>query len=513
MRLIGVDVGTSSCKAALFDFEGNLKAIAGTEYTTDTSKPGAVELHPEKVWGALVNTFRTLLRDQNKQGEEYVIGFSVLGDALIPVGRCMEPLYPAILSSDTRSSRYVEQIERAWDRRRLYTVTGRFPHTMGVLNRILWIKETLPEVFAKASMFLDYQSWILTRLGFTPVTDYSSANGTFFFDVRKKEYVMELLAWVGVTKEQVPEVKASGSFLGELDSSGLQELGFGTKDKASVVLGALDQVCNAIGSGTMKPNDIVCGTGTVECTATVLPSTVDENLLYENNLIIGNGALPEQYVTFTFLWTGGGLLRWYRDNFGHKAVEVARNLGRSPYEILLGQEARISDVFVLPHWAGSGTPDWDSTSKGAILGLSLSSTNQSVVNGLLEGVTFDLKYNLEVLQEVGFKISALKATGGGARSDKWLQLKADVLNITIQTITCEESGCLGAAMLAGHGQGVFSLETDVHKMVTIKQEYHPDKARNYLYTEKYDLLYHRLYPRLREINSLIDDFNSQTKRD
>lgn len=509
MYLIGVDVGTSSCKAILFDLNGNIIESASSEYTVNTRRPGWVELYPDRVWNAIIKTFHSLMKGRRQTtGNRYFLAFSVLGDALIPVNTGNEVLYPAILSADTRSKEYISLIENTFGRQHIYSLTGRFPHTMTVMNRLLWMRDHLPAIFNAAHMFLDFHSWILTRLGFPAVTDYPSANGTLFFDIYRKEYITHILDWIGVSKEQFPEPTQSGTELGFLNTTYLAELGFNKLDKVSVVLGAMDQLCNALGAGSIKTNDIVCGTGTVECTTTVLPNSINKPAFYKNNFIISNSALPNQYVTFTFLWTGGGLLRWFKDNFAEKEVEWGRQLDKSPYEILLGGDRKISDLFVLPYWAGSGTPNWDSTAKGAVLGLSLSTTKQSLVNGLLEGITFDLRHNLEYLGHLGFHLPALKVTGGGARSEKWLQLKADILGVRIQMLKCEEAGCLGAAILAGFGGGLYPLHSAVSKMVSIKREFNPDDQKHHVYSQKYTLLYKNIFPHLVKINSLLHEFNS-----
>ena len=272
-------------------------------------------------------------------------------------------------------------------------------------------------------------------------------------------------------------------------------------------LGAMDQLCNALGTGTVSPGDSSCSTGTVECATIILPEKITNGDLFNHHFIKVPTAIEDQFANMTVLWTGGGSLKWFRNNFCQQEIKKAKAEKIDEYNLITAGERPISDVFFLPHLAGSGTPWWDSLSKGAFVGLSLASTKKQMADAVMEGVTFNLNVSLEALEKLGLEKKRFAVIGGGSKSEKWNQLKADILKRKVVSMIYKEGGSLGAFVLAGYGVGLFDDMAKIDKeRAKIEQEYCPQKQKNYLYNKKYEI-FKEIYPALRDTNHKISDLD------
>jgi xylulokinase len=268
----------------------------------------------------------------------------------------------------------------------------------------------------------------------------------------------------------------------------------------------MDQICNALGTGTILPNQMVCSIGTVEATTTILPDDIDKEQLFTGNYYRSVSVFPEQFVTFSFLWAGGGSLRWYRDTLGYhekwreKSIESNRN---NSYEVLIGEKIKPSKEIFLPYLSGTGPPFWDSLARGAFLGLNLASNEQNFVDAILEGVSYDLRYNLEQLQKAGINVEKICVVGGGSKSSKWLQIKSDIVKKPLLRLERQEGGSLGAALLAGYGVGLFDSLVEIAKHVNkIDKVFYPSGKYEKIYDTKYEI-FKESYVKLKDINNKI----------
>jgi len=222
--------------------------------------------------------------------------------------------------------------------------------------------------------------------------------------------------------------------------------------------------------------------------------------LREGGISVYRHVVPGLYVAMTLNHSGGLLLRWFRDTFCQAELEEARRIGRDAYDLLLaGSPHGPTDLMVLPHLAGSGTPTLDTSSRGAILGLSFATDRSSLAKAILEGLTFELRINLDLLRDCGIAIDELRAVGGGARSPLWLGLKADICGVPLRVPRVTEAACLGAAMLAGVACGVYrDLDTAVNSTVRLDQHIVPDSQSRTAYATRFEI-YRQLYPALKNL--------------
>jgi xylulokinase len=271
----------------------------------------------------------------------------------------------------------------------------------------------------------------------------------------------------------------------------------GVDREVLLVSGGHDQACAALGSGVIEPGLAMVSTGTAEVVEVAMASPALDPALRRGNISVYRHVVPGLYLAMTLNHSGGLLLRWFRDTFCALEKEQAHATSQDAYDLILaGAPTGPTPLMVLPHFAGSGTPWLDTTSRGAILGLSFSTDLATVAKAILEGLTFELRINLDLLAGAGVEIGALHAVGGGARSALWLQLKADICRTPLLAPRVTEAACLGAALLAGIGAGCYR---DAHEAVATvvkwraRLEPSPEMAAAYdaryqLYTQLYPLL-------------------------
>ena len=499
LALIGLDVGTTGCKCTIFDAEGNICSYAYREYNIISPGTGLFELNPEEVWDAVRFVIGTSVKKH--RGEEVTaLCISSFGESAVPVDRQGKVLYNSILYTDTRGSLQCEQLKYAMGLQNIMELTGVHAHPMYTINKVKWFKDNMPEIYKATWKFMLFEDFILFRLGNTAVIDYSLASRTMAFNVTKKAWEDTIFNAAGIDRDIFSCVAASGTIIGTVSREIADELGLPAGVK--LVTGGHDQVCAAIGGGIIKEGRAIDGIGTVECITPAFDSPVVNKYMLDNNFACVPHAKEGMYVTYAFNFTGGSLLKWYRNNFAVAEMLEAQKSGENAYSILDSKAAKQpTDILVLPHFSGAGTPYMDIAAKGAIIGLSFDVTPGQLYRALLEGVTYEMMYNMECLGRAGVIINELRAVGGGAKSELWLQLKADILGKKVVTLNIDEAGTLGTAILAGTATGVYkSIEEAVDVLVKIKKEFVPDKKNHEIYLGNYEK-YKKIYSRVKEIIS------------
>jgi xylulokinase len=248
----------------------------------------------------------------------------------------------------------------------------------------------------------------------------------------------------------------------------------------------------------------VDGLGTVECVTVGLNQPTTDKRLLAGKIPCFPHVVDGMYAVIGYNYTGGILLRWFRDNFCAAEVEEARRRNVDPYELITAQAAAgPSSVLILTHFTGAGTPYLDADSKGAIIGLTLATKKADLIKAIIDSVTYEIALNIEMMANAGIVIKELRATGGGAKSKLWLQTKADITGLPVLTLNVSEGGCLATAMLAGVGVGKFkSIREAARQLVHVKDRCEPNPALHKQYREMYEL-HKRLYPAISPISHRI----------
>ncbi|MGZ8525055.1 MAG: FGGY-family carbohydrate kinase [Chitinophagaceae bacterium] len=487
MSLLGIDLGTTGIKCAAYDEEGKMLCKTYREYQLCMPKKGVAELDQNLVIDSLfenikeLNSFEAVLKDPVE-----ALSISVSGDDCMPIDKSGEPLYNAIMSMDTRGYKENEWINKIIGAKEIYRVTGQPPSNLYPLNKLIWFKQNKPELFEKIYKFLCWEEFIFMKLGAEPVSDYSVACRTLAFDLLKKQYSEKILMKTGIDINLFPKAVLSGTAIGSVDKRLGSILGF--KNAIKIVTGGFDQICAALGSGVVQDGMASIGTGTMELMQICFKKPATDSRMMNYGYPFCNHALDNLFITMSINYCGGVIFKWYRDNFSQTEREYAEKKNLKLYDVImdLALKSRFPVQF-LPYFEGSQTPRNNPDVTGAIFGMTLRTKREDIIKGMFEGITFDLRLNIEKMEQTGIKISTLRATGGGARSDTWLQIKADVTGKLIQKIDIDESGCMAVAALAGYGIGKFNSVPEVlKKWVKIGKEFEPDMKKNREYKAKYE---------------------------
>ena len=479
--LLGLDVGTSGCKAVLFDEEGRAVAGASRSYPLICRYPGWMELDTDKV---LSSCFAVLAECTEGRPVE-AIAVSSQGEAVIPVGRDGQPLYNAIVTFDTRNTAEHEWLLEHTDIARRTAQTGRPVHPMFSLPKLLWLKRNVPRFGERIWKVMCFGDYVAFRLGAPPVMDDSLASRTMAFDIRKKAWIWELIEQCGLPYASFPEVSSCGALVGQVapDTACLPR---GTK----IVTGAHDQACCALGVGVVKSDVAMDSLGTTESILCVSDAAVASEPIRENNFPCDAYALDGMYAYLGFLSCSGLALRWFKD-------DVLQFAGA--YEQLeCGTCPQPTGLYFVPHLAGSGSPWLDFEARGVFAGLTAATGRVQMYQAIMEGVAFESRLNMERMVQCGLNLNEIRCIGGGTRSERWMQIKANITGRSLYTVDVQEAGCLGAALLAGLGAGVYHGVDDISVAQPVRV-YEPILD----ISEQYDVFYGKYKQLYQAIRSII----------
>ena len=492
MRIGGLDVGTTGVKLAVYDETGRAKGVYYREYAARAGL-GRHEMD----FGALREEIFSLLREAVREGELDALGVTSFGETFAMLDGEDRILAPSLLYTDPRGEEETRRIGEALGRERYARITGVAPHPMYSIGKLLYRKEEDPARFSRVTKILLGQDFVVYVLTGKRRIDRSLAARTGAFDIEKKTWSREILEIAGIDAALFSEPVETGSVAGELLPA-IRDL-IGAKKSFPVVSGAHDQVAAMIGSSVFGDGRVMDGTGTVECIPLVLKEKPEDPAFYEK----GYSAVPYLgigYACYAFSFTGGAMLKWFRDNFAEKEKDVAAEKGESVYALLdQAVSKEPSGLLVLPHFAGAATPYMDTSARAAVVGMTLETGKADLYRALMEGTSYEMRLNFDALKPYVRGVRELRATGGGAKSDLWLSIKADVLGVRIAALACDEVGAAGTAALAGRAVGIYpSLQEITAAMAPVRKFFLPDESRK----KAYDALYRRYTGLYRAVRSL-----------
>jgi len=498
MSLIGLDIGTTGCKAIVFARDGRILGQARHEYGISAPYPGWAEQDAEEVWRLAWDALRQAVAGA-KNDRPVALAISCQGESVMPVDREGIALRPAILGMDTRTVPENEWLDREFGAGALFEHTGMPVHTINTLPKMLWLKRHEPEIWREAHQFLLYEDFFLRRLGGMAVVSACLASRTQMMDLATGDWADDLLAECGIERSRLSVLASTqGNVAGVMRQDLAEDLGI--DGEVLLVAGGHDQACAALGGGVVKPGLAMVSTGTAEVVEVAMETPAIDPALRQGNISVYRHVVPGLFLAMTLNHSGGLLLRWYRDTFCETEMARARESGQDAYDVILANApAGPTQLMVLPHFSGSGTPWLDTESKGAVLGMTFGTDRATLAKAILEGLTFELRINLDLLRSSGIGIGTLHAVGGGARSPLWLQLKADICQVPLSVPKVTEAACLGAALLAGVGAGVYvDAETAVNAAVQWQSRIEPKDESVARYDCRY-ALYREVYPLLADL--------------
>jgi xylulokinase len=501
MSILGLDIGTTGAKAVAFrEDTGARITSAYREYDLRSPRPGQLELDPHDVLGAIREvTARVSL--ETRGDPVRALGSSTLGEAAVPVDARGKPVGNAIVGFDSRGQEEELDFRQRISSEEVFSITGHGINSSHTLFKILWRRDHDPETFAQAAKFLCFGDFTVASLGLTPRMDHSLAARTLCFDIHARRWSSRILDAAGLAADLLPEPVAPGEAVGTIGAAAAKE--FGLPVGAVVGGGLHDQPAGILGSGT-RPGESMLATGTVICLGVRLRGKPRGTAMAANNLCYYPTAGDEQYVSIAFNFTGGSLMKWYRDHLAGPELEEAARLGADPYDaITAGLPERPTGLLVLPHFTTTGTPWLDPRALGAILGLRLTTTRKEIVKAIMEGLLYEIRLNAELLRAAGVEIDLYKAIGGASRSRVWMQVAADVLGRPVAITSVTEGAALGAALMGARAAGIAgtdaALEEIVRRAASVEATLDPRPEHARAYDERF-AVYRDLYPRTRDLS-------------
>ncbi|WP_302326648.1 xylulokinase [Enterocloster lavalensis] len=482
--LMGIDLGTSSVKVLLIDSSGIILGVRANSYEIQSRHPGWAEQDMDLLWEATASTIKELLTGTGIDPIQIKgIGLSGQMHGLVLLNRERQLIRPAIIWIDQRSASYLEAMSRSEIYRQFQEITLNTPGTGFYVSSLLWLKEQEPENYRKIWKALLPKDYIRYRLCGKIGTEETDASGTLIFDTSKRLWARDLAERVGIDSQIFPDCYTSCETAGTVTLQCARATGLAPG--TPVMFGGGDQPMQAVGNGIISPGTVCANIGT----GSQLSCVVDRPLF------------DKAYRTNTFchvqgMWTimgaslnGGIALNWLRDNFfqGNGYASLNRYIDDVP--------AGSDGLIFLPYLAGERSPHMDSKARAIFFGLTLRHNYKHFARAVMEGITFSLREAMEIFLELGISCEKVVASGGGAKSRSWLQIQADILGKEIYTSRCTQEACLGAAIIAGVGAGIYSsLKEACDQLVLFKDEIvYPQDKNCQVYEEQFRK-YRQLYP-------------------
>ncbi len=489
--LLGIDIGTSSVKALLFDPDtSHTLAVAGQEYPIHKPTPDRAEQDAEDWWRATVIVIRRVVASVQRN-DVSAIGFcgQMHGGVLLDANR--RPVHPAIIWADQRSGEVCKTLIETIGAERFASIAGTLPAAGFMIATLSWLAQNEPHTLDKTQQFILPKDYVRLHMTEQIATDVSDAAATAAFDISQKQWSTELIQAAGLPEAIFPPVLASSAIAGYLTTKAADELGLAAD--IPVIVGCADQPAQAIGSGLIAPGLASVTTGSGGQVNVPLQPT--NGVPTDARLHVFNHAVPGMYYVLGAILSAGLALRWLRNLVGLQNVPEA-------YTILSAEAATLAPgadgLIFLPYLSGERTPHMDTFARGCFVGLSYHHGRAHLARAVMEGVAFALRQALEISLSLSRPVGSIIAAGGGAESEVWLQIQTDIFGLPLKKSLLSEQTCIGAALLAGVGIGYYRDFEDACSRVI---RYGTPTEVNTAHQARYNALYEQyltLYPQLRK---------------
>ncbi|MEP7294016.1 MAG: xylulokinase [Chloroflexota bacterium] len=490
--LLGIDIGTSSVKAVLFDPDTiGVAAVAQQEYPIHKPAPDRAEQNPDDWWKATIEVVR---RVTERAGRNDVIAIGLCGQmhGTVMLDAANQPIHPAIIWADQRSAAECDDLIALLGAERYAAIAGTLPATGFMAATLLWLRKHDPALLDRIRTVLLPKDYVRLKLTGSLATDPSDAAATALFDIRVKRWSAEIIGGMGLPHSIFPHVLDSQALAGELSAKAAAALGL--PGGIPVVVGSADQPAQGIGNGIVAPGKAAIS---VSSGGQVVTPLIPQGKVIPTDprLHVFNHAIPGMWYILGAILSAGLSLRWLRH------ISGMDELGSAAYERFSAEAATVkpgaNGLIFLPYLTGERTPHMDAQARGGLIGLSAYHERAHLARAVMEGVAFALRQALEISIELGGQVESVVATGGGMESAVWRQILADTLGLPLQKSLLSEQTAVGAALLAGVGIGIYSTFEDAGRQM---QHYGALTEPNPANRELYDALYAEftgLYPKLR----------------
>ena len=491
--MLAADCGTTAIKVALFDTEGNKVVHHAEEYALIRPSAQRVEQKPEVYWDTFRTCLSRVLSDSAVDPDDIVaFAFDSSAETMVFMDENMEPLDNFYVWMDNRAEEEAVEINEHFSADEIGRHTGQCPiEPVFPATEVLWFKKNKPEKFERVSMMFMTDDYLLWRMCGKKVSHGSSWCTSYMWDINTRDWWPEMLDYLGVTADQLPEILETGTPIGHLLPEMADELGL-SRDML-LVMGAQDQSAGAIGVGNVRPGTFSESTGGALMVCTTL-----EKSFYDEN-----GNVPCNYSDLGGYMIQGGakggiVIKWLRDTLCEAEKDAEARGEGNAYDLMdkLAAEtpAGAEGLFVLPFFGGGSNPTPDIYGRGVLYGMSLGHTRGHIVRAFLEATAVNIAMIVNYCEDLtGVKVTQVRSLGGGSLSPFWCQVKADVLNREVVTMrNTQDAACLGAAIIAGYGAGIYdSIADTALKFAEVDKVYTPNPENRAVYDrliKKYQLL-------------------------
>lgn len=493
---LGIDIGTSGTKTALYDLAGSCIASATVEYPLYQPQNGWAEQDPSDWWKAVVQSTAMVLKESGADaGEIGGIGLSGQMHGLVMLDGDGKVLRKSILWCDQRTLAQCREITDKIGAERLIEITANPALTGFTASKILWVRENEPQIYERCRHILLPKDYIRYMLTGEFATEVSDASGMQLLDVPKRCWSDEVLTKLSIDKSLLGKVYESPEITGRVHTkaSELTGLAAGTP----VVGGAGDNAAAAVGTGVVQDGLAFATIGT---SGVVYAHSSKVQIDPRGRVHTFCSAVPGEWHMMGVSLASGLSLKWFRDNFCTQEIAQAASDGVDPY-FLMDREAALipagSDrLLYLPYLMGERTPHLNPDCRGVFFGLSAIHTRAHMIRAVMEGVGFSLCDSLQILRELHVNVSEMLACGGGGSSPLWRKILSDQFGCPVKTIASNGGAALGVALLAGVGAGAYkSVPEACAAVIRHDKVTQPDIEQNALYS-KYHALFNGLYKSL-----------------
>lgn len=501
--ILAHDLGTTGNKATLYDAEGELVASSFYPYPTYYPKVNWAEQNPNDWWEAVCSSTQKLLRETKISPQRIAcISFSGQMMGCLPLDKKGNPLRRAIIWADQRGEPQAKIFRQKIEEKKVYKITGHRISPTYSACKIMWVRENEPEVFKNTFKVLHAKDYIIFKLTGKFITDYSDASGMNLFDLEKKEWSEPILRAIDIPGEILPELYSSLEVAGEILPKAAEKMGL--SPGVPVVTGGGDGPCASVGAGVVEEGSFYNYLGSSSWIAVASKEPGGDP---EMRTFTFHHLHPGMYMPTGTMQAAGGSYQWLKENICKLETEAALRAEVDPYQIMdlkmLSTQPGSANLLFLPYLMGERSPYWNPKARGAFVGLTVTHKREHLIRSVLEGVAFNLRIILEVLEKKVSKSSEITVIGGLALSPVFCQILADVYHKRIKKPhIVEEATSLGAAIAGGVAVGLFKDLKVAKDLVKSKFTNEPESEYKIYYDRLYNLFkktYQALLPIYEEL--------------
>ena len=496
--LVGLDVGTTTVKAIVFDPTGKTIAQASIPTPTHYPRPGWAYYEPEELWQSVVQVLRQVISRLENPNAIASVAVASIGETAVPLDAHGKPVHSAIAWFDTRTEPQARWLDQTIGRDRLFAVTGLALQPIFGLCKLLWLRQNEPEMFARTALWLNTADYIAYRLSGVAATDTSLASRTLALDIRRLQWAEELLLQLEIPPTIFAPLCTSGRDLGPVTPEAAQTTGLPVSVRVGV--GGHDHVCGALALGVTEPGTVLDSMGTAEAIFMPMAAPSSDPAMGYTGYAQGVHVDGAHYYGIGGLFTSGACIEWFRRTIA----------GGVDYATLIAEAEAISPgslgLCFMPHLRLANPPNLDPKSRGAFVGLNADAGRGALFRALLEGLAMEIRNALEpLLAYSGTPPCKVYATGGGTRNQLLMQIKASVLNQILHVVSVQDATALGAALLGGLAARVYAdVPSALAALRFTETPVEPLPAQVEFYDKLFRQVYQQMYATLRPLNHALD---------